>query len=139
MTYLKVNTKKKKKGGLKFDTKIFYDAFEHLKSDMKFPDRIKIIKGDVKKTLKPFFSSNSGIRFNFINLDMDLYEPTKHVLNNLPKRMVKGGIIIFDEYGYEQWPGATKAADEFIKKHKLTLYKFEWSYGPGAYCIWTND
>jgi hypothetical protein len=35
--------------------------------------------------------------------------------------MVPGGIIIFDEYGFPDWPGETKAVDGFVKQHNVTL------------------
>tara|TARA_B100000925_G_C21825919_1_gene394995 strand:+ start:134 stop:289 length:156 start_codon:yes stop_codon:yes gene_type:complete len=28
--------------------------------------------------------------------------------------MSKGGCIVFDDYNTKQWPGATKAVDEFL-------------------------
>ena len=58
---------------------------------------------------------------------MDVYEPTKYVLNKLLRYMSKGGIILLDDYtGVE---GATRAIDEFLRKNKklklqkLSFYK----------------
>ena len=85
----------KKVGGLNFDNEIFDEAFKNLKDEMKFPSRVNIIRGDVMSTFKPFLDENAGVRFNFVNLDMDLYEPTSFVLNEISVRMVNGGVLLF--------------------------------------------
>ena len=125
----------KKVGKFNFDYKIFNNAFNHSLKDSKVSKRIHIKKGDIKKTWKKFLKENPGIRFCMVIVDMDLFKPTMIVLNDIKKYMVPGGIIVFDEYGYTEWPGETKAVDIFIKKHNLKLQSFAWSYGPGAYTI----
>ena len=58
---------------------------------------------------------------------MDIYKPTKFILEKLVNKIVKGGIILIDDYNSVY--GATKAVDEFLKKNrnlkikKLTNYK----------------
>ena len=59
----------------------------------------------------------------------------KAVLDNIYDRMVPGGIIAFDEYSIPEWPGETKAVDEFIKKYKLKLHSLPWTFSPSAYTI----
>lgn len=54
-------------------------------------------------------------KFCFVHLDGDLYQTTKDGLNFFYKRMVKGGIILFDDYGVKQCPGVKKAVQEFLK------------------------
>ena len=48
---------------------------------------------------------------------MDLYKPTKISLNILSKKLVKNGLIVFDQGNSSTW-GETKAAKEFIRKNK---------------------
>jgi O-methyltransferase len=55
-----------------------------------------------------------------LRLDTDWYESTRHELNHLYPRLVKGGALIIDDYGY--WQGARKAVDAFIATHKLPLF-----------------
>ena len=46
---------------------------------------------------------------------MDVYEPTKFVLQKLFCKISKNGIVLIDDdYNYVR--GATKATDEFLKK-----------------------
>jgi hypothetical protein len=54
-----------------------------------------------------------------LHIDVDLYEPTKHVLEKLYHRVSKGGIIIFDDYG--AFAGTNKAVDDFFKGTKEIL------------------
>ena len=47
-----------------------------------------------------------------LRLDGDWYESTRICLEHLYPRVVPGGIVILDDYGY--WAGSRKATDEFI-------------------------
>ena len=49
-----------------------------------------------------------------LRLDGDWYESTKICLEYLYPRVVKGEIVILDDYGY--WAGCRKATDEFIER-----------------------
>ena len=49
-----------------------------------------------------------------LHLDCDLYESYKISLTNLYDKVVAGGIIMFDEYDDQRWPGARRAIDEFF-------------------------
>jgi len=52
--------------------------------------------------------------FNFVHLDLDVYEPTLAVLRYVYPRMHTGGVIVLDDYGYHITPGIKKAVDEFV-------------------------
>ncbi|MEM6528058.1 MAG: TylF/MycF/NovP-related O-methyltransferase [Chloroflexota bacterium] len=49
-----------------------------------------------------------------LHIDADWYEPVCYVLETFYERIVPGGYIIVDDYGY--WDGATKALDDFAVK-----------------------
>ena len=86
-----------------------------------------LVKGDVKKTIPNLIKSHPGLKISLLHLDMDIYEPTKFVLNKLFPYVVKGGIILIDDYNMVF--GATKATDEFLNSNnnlevkKLKFYK----------------
>jgi hypothetical protein len=44
---------------------------------------------------------------------MDQYESTKSGLGFFHPRMSKGGVIVMDDYRYEDCPGVMKAINEF--------------------------
>ena len=80
----------------------------------EYKESITIHKGYIEDTLPSFLEKNPELRFSFIYYDADLYEPCKVVLDSLHDKLNVGGIFAFDEYGFEQWPGETRAVDEFI-------------------------
>jgi len=72
-------------------------------------------------------------QFCFVHLDADQYQSTKEALEFFYPRMVKGGVIVFDDYEWENCPGVKKAIDEFLAdklervvveaRHQCTLVK----------------
>ncbi len=52
-------------------------------------------------------------KFKFLNLDVDLYEPTRDSIMFFYPRLVPGGIIISDDYN---WPGCREAMRECSAK-----------------------
>ena len=59
-------------------------------------------------------SAYSGAPIAFLHIDADLYESYKVVLDTLVPYVATGGVVMFDEYAHEKWPGAKKAVDDFL-------------------------
>lgn len=59
-------------------------------------------------------------RYRFIHLDVDLFQPTLGALEYFYPRLVSGGLVISDDYG---WPGGRKAFDTFCMRHDVPLEK----------------
>lgn len=76
-------------------------------------DKFELIKGDVSDTSYDFIHENPGARISILYLDLDLELPTYEVLVTMWNRIVKGGVVIFDEYAYHKWT-ETKAGEDFI-------------------------
>lgn len=54
-------------------------------------------------------------KFSFAHIDVDLYQTTKDCLSFFYDRMVSGGVMIFDDYGFLCYEFAQKqAVDEFF-------------------------
>ncbi len=83
--------------------------------------KIILIKGNIFKTLPKFISKNKKKKYSLINLDLDLYEPTKFVLENIFSKISKKGYLILDNY--KSFFGETKAVDEFCKKKSIKVKK----------------
>lgn len=77
-------------------------------------NNIELIKGNVFDTLDEFLEKNKQIKISLLHLDLDVYKPTKFILEKLYEKMVPGGIIVFDDYGTVK--GATDAIDEFLEE-----------------------
>jgi hypothetical protein len=58
------------------------------------------------------FTDVSDRSFCFLHVDVDLFEPTRDALAFFGPRMVPGGLIVCDDYGFETCPGARRAMDE---------------------------
>ncbi len=61
-------------------------------------------------------------RFVFINLDLDLYAPTKKALQWFSARMIKGGLILCRDYYYKEMPGVKQAVDEFLAETRAIAF-----------------
>lgn len=58
-------------------------------------------------------------RFCFVHIDADIYESISSSLNFFYDRMIKGGIIIIDDYEGKHCPGVKKAVNEFTDNRKI--------------------
>lgn len=56
--------------------------------------------------------------FSFAHVDVDIYQSVRDCCEFLYPRMIQGGIIMFDDYGFVSCPGAKKAVDEFFDSKK---------------------
>jgi hypothetical protein len=97
--------------------------------------RVELVQGDVANTIPEFVEKNPGLRISVLNLDLDLYEPTKVALKYLYPLVVNGGVVILDEYAMTGFPGESKAFDEYFGSSKPTLIKFPYTPTPGGYFI----
>ncbi len=78
-------------------------------------ERLHYIKGRVEQTLP----EAAPERIALLRLDTDWYESTRHELEHLFSRLVKGGVLIVDDYGH--WQGARRAVDEYLQRHDIKL------------------
>ena len=74
-------------------------------------EKLHYIVGDVMETLKE--KSNIPDKIAILRLDTDWYESSKIELEKLYDNVVKGGLIIFDDYCWKHCPGVEKALHEF--------------------------
>jgi hypothetical protein len=79
--------------------------------------RLNVVKGDVLKTIPTLDVQ----KISLLRLDTDTYETTKFELDNLYDRVVIGGVVIIDDYGYTY--GCKKAVDDFISTKKVMLQR----------------
>jgi hypothetical protein len=57
-------------------------------------------------------------RYRFLHLDLDLYAPTAGALEYFWPRLLSGGYVVCDDYG---WPGGRRAIDEFARAQRVTV------------------
>ena len=90
-----------------------YKTFDTLGIDMT---NVHLVKGFFKDTLTKETIDSIGT-IAVLRLDGDWYESTKICLETLYDKVVVGGVIIIDDYGY--WVGAKVATDEFRMKRSI--------------------
>jgi hypothetical protein len=121
---LKGNTDIVKKGGLSAD------SYDRLNTAIGLFDRnrflghvpkVRLIKGDVHETLEPFLEENQHLLVALLYMDLDIFKPTKFVLEKLLRRVPKGGIVAFDELNHRAFPGETAALLEVCDVRKLEI------------------
>ena len=62
-------------------------------------------------------------KFSFVHIDVDFYQSTLDSLSFFYPRLVSGGIMVCDDYGYLGTPGATQALEEFLLDKPEALIK----------------
>jgi hypothetical protein len=78
-------------------------------------DTYKLIEGEAVANSKQFCLDNPGARIKILYMDIDLGEPTYNILKILWNKVVKEGVVVFDEYGYHKWD-ESDGVDKFLKE-----------------------
>lgn len=78
-------------------------------------DRLRFVQGKVEDTIPNQVPEHIAL----LRLDTDWYESTKHEMVHLFPRLVPGGVIVIDDYGF--WQGARKAIDEYIAETRTQI------------------
>ena len=102
------------------------------KKDVFVYDDISLIKKNIKKLklkriniFKAYFPKNINIKINRVKLchiDVNTYYDTKKIFNFLKKKIIKGGIVIFDDFGIWGVNGIKKFIYEIEKKNSREFY-----------------
>ena len=99
----------------------------------KVPSNIHLHAGWFDATLPTFLEANAE-QARLINIDCDIYSSTKTVLDLLAPRIVKGTVIIFDEYiGNQHW-----REDEY-KAFQEAVTAYGWQYEYLAFSFFTKQ
>jgi O-methyltransferase len=103
-----------------FDTDYFKKI--KLKSEMAWAknnlsryDNVVLKKGWIPEV----FSDIDESTYSFVHIDVDLYEPTRDAVKYFWPKIVKGGVLICDDYGSLKTIGSRKAIDEAFEKHNI--------------------
>ena len=98
-------------------------------------DIYQLVEGDVKESIPKYLLENPGFRISYLYLDLDIDEPTYIALSLMYERLVRGGIIVFDEYACDKWT-ESNAIDRFLEAHsELKLETLSWGRTPTAYIV----
>lgn len=87
-----------------------------------------LVQGEISYTLPNYISSHPELKISLLHIDVDVYEPTVVILNYLFNRVVRDGLIVFDDFG--KVAGETRAVDEFFSKKNVIFEKLSISHTP---------
>lgn len=79
-------------------------------------ENIILVKGMVENTIPQVIPDKIAL----LRLDTDWYESTYHELVHLFPKLVKGGVLIIDDYGF--WKGSRAAADQYFHENNITIF-----------------
>lgn len=109
----KYSTKEELKRNMKMNYDERGDVYNKVKETFK-NFNVKIIKGAVPETLSQVDSN----KICYLSIDMNCVQPEVDTLNFFWDKMVKGGIIILDDYGYSNSTNDQKEAHDKFAKSK---------------------
>ncbi len=80
-------------------------------------DNVSLHRGFIPST----FAGLEDSRIALAHLDVDVFDTYQACLEFIYPRLTPGGFIVLDDYGAPSCPGATLAADAFVKARGLSL------------------
>ena len=91
-------------------------CIEDVRARLPHPEKAHFIKGYFPESASQLSGEET---YMFVNIDPDLYEPTRQGLEYFWPKMVSGGVIMVHDYNSMQFPGVRKAAKEFADRNGL--------------------
>jgi hypothetical protein len=86
--------------------------------------KVELVPGDACQTIPRYVKAHPHLLVSLLYLDFDLYAPTKVALEKLFSRVVKGGVIAFDELNCAEFAGETTALLESFDLRQVELKRF---------------
>jgi hypothetical protein len=86
--------------------------------------KVELVPGDACQTIPLYLQENPHLLISLLYLDFDLYQPTQSALRHLLPRVVRGGIVAFDELNSRDFPGETSAFLETLADSTGPLCRF---------------
>ena len=86
----------------------YHESIAAFQSQRKF----ELIKGDASQTVVTWLDANPGATIALAIFDMDVYQPTRDVLERIKPRLTSRSVLVFDEFSHRQFPGEVQAVRE---------------------------
>ena len=116
------------------ETENSFLTIDEIYSSLKYKkvENVELVKGDIVATLPKYIDQHPYLKVSLLHVDTDVHKPSKVGLELLYDRVVKNGVIIFDDYGVA---GETDAVDEFLMDKDYVINKFPFSHRKPSYII----
>jgi Macrocin-O-methyltransferase (TylF) len=108
---------------------ISHDSFIEVLSHKGF-ENFELIQGNICSTVPQYVADHPELKIALLHIDVDVYQPARVILDHLFDRVVRHGLVIFDDYGTVA--GETRAVDEFLQQtpKELLIEKLPISHIP---------
>ena len=124
-----------REGGVSCCREVFFRDLEAYWAESPIAKRVHVLEGDVCQTIPSLLEDRPGLRFSFVYFDLDLYRPTLECLRLLWNKIAPGGVVVFDEYAFAEFPGESQAVDEFFASTGAELRTIPWCHCPSSYVV----
>lgn len=104
------------------------DELTNILKNKGVDENLELVKGDICETIPKYIEKEPSLKISLLNLDVDIYEPSVTILEHFWPRIVKGGVIILDDYG--KFTGETKAIDDYFSDKDVEIKKFTFCQYP---------
>jgi hypothetical protein len=85
----------------------------------------ELIAGDVEETAPAYFARNRQLTVALAILDMGPYNPTRAALAAIKPHLVKGSLILLDEFTWRDMPGEAQAFRDLFDKNEYRIERLE--------------
>ena len=106
------------------EKRLFSSDESFVRNNLKEFKFVKFYKGWIPDRFKEVENK----KFQFVHIDVDLYQPTFDSIEFFFPRLVEGGVIVCDDYNICQFGGCKEAIDNYLKDKKVSLF-YESSFG----------
>jgi len=114
------------------DQSISPDQLKQVLAHKGIDKSIELVPGDICQTVPAYVKAHPELKIALLNLDTDIFEPAAVILEHLYPRLVRGGVLIIDDYG--TFPGETEAVDRYFAGRNVQIQKFPYAMTP-AYIV----
>lgn len=84
-------------------------------------DNVVLCKGLFPAETERLVTSN---KFKFVHIDVDIYSSARETVEWVWDKLVVGGMIVFDDYGYSATEGVTRLIDEELRNRPDMFFVF---------------
>lgn len=98
-------------------------SFEVVKEYLKDNKKVSLIQGYFPACIP--LHEYGEITFSFVHVDTDFYQSVKNAIEYFYPLLKPGGIMVFDDYQWDNCPGVKRALDESGLKYYPTRAEYQ--------------
>ena len=83
----------------------------------------QLVEGDVSITAPKYFTENKNEIVSLAYIDIGTYDATKSILESIKPHLVKGSVILLDQFSWKEIPGESIAFKEVFKNSEYKIEK----------------